>query len=393
MNMKRLLKILPLHSLLLLGMALVFSVPYRISLMVQPTWLAYILLTGILTVLFAGFLLPSCFERSRLKALWPGEVLVLFLAALPRIYWISKYPVESKYGDMLPLIQMACERFLSGEFPYAYYKVPWPLPLTFFPGLWVSYLPTAFSGIDPRWIGLLSTLGCVFLMLKSIRSYWQYGVILAFCLLPVFSFFTVNGHTQPFWLMLCAFAFCYIRGLHFFAALCLGLAFATRQTAVILFPFAVLGWWRELGFKQSIRPVFITGAVTGFICLPFFLIDPDAFLLEPLRHYEELAQAYRDGAGDPTRLLETFGFANLLHLVGASPLLGWGRLGVCLLGFIGCFRFARTPDDYIRWMAVTGLFFTLFTPIPWIYAYFPFWLLAFFTVGREADLRADRKYP
>lgn len=375
----------PLNSCLLLGMAFVFSIPYRMSLMVQPAWVAYVLLTGILSVLFAGFLIPSASAKHTFKVLWLAELLILFLATLPRVYWISKYPVESKYGDMLPLIHMAGERFLSGEFPYGSYLLPWPLPLTFFPGMWMSYLPAVFLGIDLRWMGMVCTLGCVFLMLKSIRSYWQYAVISAFCLLPVFSFFTVNGHTQPFWLMLCAFAFCYTRGRHLWAAVFLGLALATRQTAVILFPLALLGWWRELGFKQCIRPMVITGAVTGFICLPFFIIDPEAFLLVPLRHYEELAEAYRSGAGDPSRLLETFGFANLLHLFGASWLLGWGRLLTCLLGFVGCYRFARTPADHIRWMAVTGLFFTLFTPIPWIYVYFPFWLLAFFTENHVDD--------
>lgn len=303
---------------------------------------------------------------------------MLTVAALPRIYWMSKIPVEAKYGDMLPLIQLAGERFLAGEYPYSMYELPWPLPLTFFPGLWMSYLPAIATGMDLRLIGLVCTLGCVCLMLRSVARRWHYAVILAFCLLPVFSFFTANGHTQPFWLMLCAFAFCYLRAMPIRSAFVLGLALATRQTALILFPFAVLGWWREFGFRQSLKPILITCAVTGTFCFPFFLINPEAFLLEPLRHYHELATAYREGAGDPAKLLETFGFANLFYITRWSHLLGWGRLVIFLAGVAGCFRFARGPADHIRWMAVTGLLFTLFTPIPWIYAYFPFWILAFF---------------
>jgi hypothetical protein len=372
----------PLHSLLLLAVACLFSAPYRVSLLIQPAWLAYLILTVVLSFCFLVFLTPPGFSgghRPQHPFIWG---LLVIATLLPRLYWMHRYPVDAQYGDMLPLIQLAGEKFLSGAYPYTGYELPWPLPLTFFPGLWMSYLPALMLGSDLRWIGLCGTLGCIILMGKNIHSRAGLGVLVAFALLPVFHFFTVNGHTQSFWFMLCGFGYCFVQGMPLRAAFFLGLALATRQTALVLFPFAMLGWWRELGSGKAWRPGVLCAGLTGLICLPFFLINPDAFLFEPLRHYQELARSYQEGAGDPAYLLETFGFANLAHLGGFSQWLAPARLMVWIFGLAGCLYFARTPRDHIRWMAVTALCFTLFTPIPWIYAYFPYWLLAYFGISQ-----------
>ncbi|WFB35661.1 hypothetical protein P3T73_16035 [Kiritimatiellota bacterium B12222] len=374
--MKHFVSKIPLHSLCLLGMALLFSIPYRVSLWVQPAWLAYLGLTLGLCVLFGLFLCPTAPVKTPLTLRKYWLWVYVALLAVPRIYWMFRYPVAAEYGDMLPLIQLAGERFLDGGFPYTEYQLPWPLPLTFFPGLWMSYLPALSLGLDPRWVGLGCTLGCGMLLFKLSQTRLSLGVLLVFALLPVFTFFTVNGHTPPFWLMLCGFGFCSLRAMPLRAAACLGLALASRQTALILFPFAVLGWWRAYGLRGSLKPVLVTVGIVAVFCLPFFLIDADAFLLEPIRHYKELAQAYQQGAGDPSHLLDTFGFANIAYVTGTTGWLSWMRLGVWGLGLLGCLTFAKTPADHLRWMAVTALFFTLFTPVPWIYAYFPFWILA-----------------
>lgn len=364
-------------------MALVFSLPYRAGLLFPEPWQGYVALTLVLTALTLVFLFaPAAAPKQTTlpNRLWLPLTLGLALALLPpaiglRLPWMRAYPVDAQYGDMLPLIELAGRHFLAGNFPYTEYHLPWPLPLTFFPLLWMSYLPALLLNLDLRGTGLLCTLLLIPLLLHKRPA--ALLPALAFALLPVFTFFTVNGHTQPYWLILCAFGFALASRRPLTAAVCLGLTLATRQTALILVPFAALAWYRAHGPRPAFQALCLAAAVTAAFCLPFFLIDPDAFLLEPLRHYRELADAYRRGAADPARLLETLGFANLFAVLGLTRLLGPLRLLILLLGLGGCALRARTPRDHLAWTAATGILFTFFTPIPWLYAYFPWWLLGF----------------
>ncbi len=43
---------------------------------------------------------------------------------------------------------------LQGQNPYQVYHFPYAMPLTFWPGLWLVYLPSFLLNFDPRWIGL-----------------------------------------------------------------------------------------------------------------------------------------------------------------------------------------------------------------------------------------------
>lgn len=358
-------------------MALTFSLPYRIGLLFPQTWHGYVALTLLLAglTLFYLFAPPPKSSPHPLdkRIAYPLSLILIGLAGGLRLHWMRTYPVDAQYGDMLPLIDQAGRHFLSGHYPYTEYHLPWPLPLTFFPLLWISHLPALLLGLDLRWTGLLCTLLLIPLLLHKRPA--ALLPVLTFAILPTFTFFTVNGHTPPYWLYLCAFGYTLTRRNPFASAVFLGLTLATRQTALILVPFAALAWYRAHGTRATLTALALTGTLTAALCLPFFLPDPHAFLLEPLHHYRELAEAYRQGTGDPARLLQTLGFANLLSTLGLNALLSPARLLVFLLGLSGCARYARTPRDHIAWIAATGILFTFFTPIPWLYAYFPWWLL------------------
>ena len=364
-------------AFLLAGMALTFSLPYRISILFPQTWHGYVALTLFLAALTLFYLFappPKSSPHALDKRIaYPLSLILIGLAGILRLHWMRAYPIDAQYGDMLPLIDQAGRHFLSGHFPYTEYHVPWPLPLTFFPMLWISYLPTLLLNLDLRWTGLVCTLLLIPLLLH--RRPAALLPVLLFAILPVFTFFTVNGHTQPYWLYLCAFGYALTRRNPLASAVFLGLTLASRQTALILVPFAALAWYRSHGLRPAGIALCISGTVTAALCLPFFLINPHAFLLEPLHHYRELAEAYRQGTGDPARLLETLGFANLFSVLSLTHLLGPARILILLLGIGGCARVARTPADHIAWMAATGMLFTFFTPIPWLYAYYPWWLL------------------
>lgn len=367
-------KTLPDRMWYVLGMAALFSLPYRLGLLLpNPQW-TWPLLTLLLTLLCALFLLAPEKPASAPAPRWI-PLLLLSAGLLLRLYWIQRHPIDPALGDMLPLLQSAGERFLSGQNPYGNHHVPWPLPLTFFPGLWLSYLPAVATGIDLRYTGLLATLGTVLLWPRSLRAL---PALASFALLPVFAFFIVNGHTQPYTFWLCAFAFFYLRNQNLPAAFFLGLAVASRQPAVILLPAVFLGWWKDLGLRRACAPVFLCSAVIGLLCLPFCIADPDAFLRAPLRHYAELAATY--SAQRSPHLLNTLGVANLLLPAGLGAWLPPLRLLLWIGGTVWIHLRCPGPVHRLRALAVLGILFTFFTPIPWLYAYFPFWLLAAFSL-------------
>ncbi len=372
-----------------MALALIWSLPFRLSQWIQPSWLAYALLSVVMIPCALYLLFPvKGWRRERPLWLLP---LLLLATAVPRILFILRTPLEAKYGDMLPLIQLAGERFLSGSYPYGTYELPWPLPLTFFPGLWMSYLPAIALGLDPRWLALLCTLlvvGLISWRVKDLRV--QLGLLL-FALLPVFSFFAANGQTPPLWLWLVAFGVCFAEKRFLLSALFLGLCLASRQTMLLLFPFAALGWWRLSGWKTLFQCGALCAAVTGAFCLPFFLIDPEAFLLEPIRHYAELAAKYRESQS--AHLLDTFGLATLLYQLDLAFLLGPLRLLIWGGALLGAWFFGKDSRSLLRWMAVCGMLFTMCTPIPWIYAYFPWWLLGWTAVAGATEGAAEKVSP
>ena len=77
-----------------------------------------------------------------------------------RAFFAREWPIEPWVGDMLPLVQSACDRFLSGLDPYAVHQmqIDSQVPLTYPPGLWLTFLPARMLGVDIRWTSGWPTL-------------------------------------------------------------------------------------------------------------------------------------------------------------------------------------------------------------------------------------------
>ena len=95
--------------------------------------------------------------RPRRNILIAGTLVIFMIAAGCYLRWlfIQSIPIAPIYADMLPLIQEVCETLIAGNNPYTRsYFMPWEIPLTYWPGLWMPYLITHVPGIDSRWIYL-----------------------------------------------------------------------------------------------------------------------------------------------------------------------------------------------------------------------------------------------
>ena len=108
-------------------------------------------------LLFALFW-PAANEREN-RGRWPfvafSVVLAVTLAGAAVVFggWVDRLllvAIDPAKGDMLVEISAALDRFSTGHDPYFIYHVPWDLPLTYGPGLWMWFLIPRALGADPR---------------------------------------------------------------------------------------------------------------------------------------------------------------------------------------------------------------------------------------------------
>ena len=251
---------------------------------------------------------------------------------LQELQAIFHLPIDAQFADMLPLIRSALASLGSGVQPYRTYLFPWPLPLTFLPGLWLSYLPAWFAGVDLRLLGLAASLLMLARLagLSTRRGGLAAGLVLL--LLATGSKFTELarvGHLPVYWMLLVLFADAWIAGRRS-AALSLALLLATRQTAWLLLPPLALF---ELRIRSGPggRPRIVLPAVglAALIVVPFLAVSPAAFLHGTVGWYGSLGSLVY--ASEPLTVLGQPGLGGAMHLLGVPALLPVLALGAVIL--------------------------------------------------------------
>ena len=115
---------------------------------------------------------------------WSLLVLMLVLAYFTSRYWMDQIPLDPDFADMLPIIKVMNERFLSGEWRHVYDPIPeiWngTRPI-YLPAMWFPYVPAVFMKLDMRWITVTALLLSFSIVLFNIRirgnRYFGYGQI------------------------------------------------------------------------------------------------------------------------------------------------------------------------------------------------------------------------
>lgn len=89
--------------------------------------------------------------------LWRNMILftgILMLGAYAKDLFLE-IPLDYKIADMLPIMQIMNERFLSGSDPYEIIPEIWGgMQPIYLPGLWLSYLAAIAFDFDMRWISV-----------------------------------------------------------------------------------------------------------------------------------------------------------------------------------------------------------------------------------------------
>jgi len=313
------------------------------------------------------------------------SVLISIIGIEIRFYIIQSTPLDSKIADMLPLIENAGRAFLQGYYPYQTYYVPHPLPLTFWPGLWVPFLPAIFFIFDLRWIGLTAwAIISIILIFYSIRvsKFQSSSFILLISAINIlflqFSFeliaFHAYGHTFVLWLLLLLLGIASIEKKWIISAILLGLCLSSRQTAVIFIPILFSLWYHQTGWKKAIFNTILSGLIFFIFSFPFLLVAPEEFFLTPIQHYKELGEYYVS-LGKAGWVFETIGFSYLIQkYFGGSSLSLISAIIVVGISFFS-FIYVKSIKNFPLYTAFSIVLLTFFTPVPWTYEYFPVLLL------------------
>ena len=91
-------------------------------------------------------------------------VIILFLAGIPYVSSLYQtHAIDYKIADMLPIMQIMTERFLTGENPYRIIPDIWGgMQPIYLPAMWLPFIPANIFDFDMRWITyIMIGLGCL----------------------------------------------------------------------------------------------------------------------------------------------------------------------------------------------------------------------------------------
>ncbi|MDQ2807337.1 MAG: hypothetical protein M3Z04_10570 [Chloroflexota bacterium] len=355
---------------------------------------------------------PTTLGLSAIFAAIGGLVLLRparFLAATVgagcalRVLGMLAIPLTIRLGDMLPLISMASTRLLHGQNPYIIYRMPWELPLTYWPLTVLSYLPTAAAGLDLRWTNLLfgPLVGALLLWAGGRGGPGAAGYAFGLLYLaPTSLQWDISTAAPPYWAWLClAFAATVAAGRHRHAmthaptaangragkcvssragdwgvGAAAGLALAAAPLAWPFLPFLGLHWLTR-GWRVAVRRSLSAALVAALLVGPFLVWDTAGFWNGAVAWFNDLDRLpLLKWQTDKSWRFE-IGLAGPFWTAGAQS---WLKpLQMVLIGGLICAALAQrlrpltTPAAALRWGAAAYLLFMVVNPVIWPYLYAP----------------------
>jgi len=332
------------------------------------------------TFVGVGAILLATWRPTGLRAL-----AALLMAGLTlRLVLIPHTPLAAQEADMLPLIQAAGQNLLRGQSPYRLYDLhTWPLPLTYLPGTWLSYLPTVVLDLDPRLVNVLASAGTVAVLGATTRRSPAVPLVGLLYLLPQVVVFDLYTEMAIFWLVLAVFLAGLAGSRQGLTAVSYGLAVVTSPLALVLGPGWLAFWGRRLPLGRLVGLLALAAGVVAALVLPFLLWSPGEFLYGTVIWFNDPRLA---GAGswlDRNQLYQV-GLAGWFWLLGLVDWLRPIQVGVLTLTTVAILRYARDRAGlWVGWLW-TYVGFVFFNLIIWPYFYVPALWLAFLSAQEDS---------
>lgn len=223
-------------------------------------------------------------RRVPRPAVWAAALAVGLAARV----WLVAGATDALQGDLQALVNGGAAVLLRGEAPYRWYHVPWGVPLTYWPGTLLAYVPGRALGLHPRWTNLVAEAAAIALLAAAAirrrddgdaRSHLDHPALClvgaAYLLQGPIEWLRATAHV-PGWTLLAAALLASARR-HRAAGLAWGLALAASPFSAPFFPLVALAVLRERGWRAALVTVAQALVVALALVLPFALWTPRAF--------------------------------------------------------------------------------------------------------------------
>jgi len=326
---------------------------------------------------YATILIPVFFTRKGIVALF----CFLVAGTALRIIGIMQWEIDPAHRDMIPLIHYANLSFLHGNNPYRLYWCGHDLPLTYFPVLWLSYLPAVIADIPPRTISvLLSIASTIVIYLWKGKNEKLLDLVLYFCAIWFFQmegmWVAMFAESPPFWLLTFLFLLAFRHGKKFYSALLLGLMLASRHFSLLIFPYALLYllYEKKDGKNFDLKNIFyplMAVTLAAVIILPFLVKNATGFWYGTLHWLGNFGTTHKNWWEHEVSLAPVFysrGKEKILPLIQAG-----GFISIFILFFL-LWKNQKFNTQFLitkHWIFLTMsyFFFLLFNTLVWRHLY------------------------
>jgi hypothetical protein len=231
-------------------------------------------------------------------------------------------PLSYKTSDVIPLIQVACRRLLSGEYPYAMvHDFGYAQDMTYLPLHWMPFTIAELLHIDYRWIPYsIWGIGAAVLCLRSskLENVTSQALIALFLLASNYVLFCRNnGFVEAsVELMMAGYYMMLISGFNtkngVLQGIIIGVCLLSRYSLVLWLPLYAFTLFITGQRKQLLIAAGIATAMVLLIyVLPFMTRDPYLFY-NGYKYYDKAASfewTHLNDAGKPANLFAGTGFA------------------------------------------------------------------------------------
>jgi hypothetical protein len=222
---------------------------------------------------------------------------------------IRVIPIDYRWSDIVPTVQVMTHRLLDGQYPYALIRdFGYDLSPTYLPLMWLPFLPAALFHFDERWVAFaIWALAAVALVRQAQQRAESSPAKWLVTALPFFYFILIEEATDATYgntieLMLAGFYMllalqltkinAYLSApakrsgaiLAFFILLCL----LSRYSFLLWLPFAALVLWSESKKMAYSTAIWTVAGILALFVLPFLSQDPMIYV-NGLKHYSAAA--------------------------------------------------------------------------------------------------------
>ncbi len=305
--------------------------------------------------------------------------------------WVSltTWQIDPAVRDMLPLVKSAQDAFFGGHNPYAFHQMQRGsvVPLTYLPGMWLSWGIPRLAGLDFRVWGIVADV------LVAVGLWWAAGraegrdralgqgvasgFAAAWFFSPSLMWNGVYAEPHAWWAVLAVLLAATLRRSWWLAAAALGVAIATRHFALVLMPFVTVAMIRDVGWRAAIPRVAVAGGVAAVLLVPFVARDPDTFWFGTFRWLVEYGPVHQSW------FWEKYGFSGPLYKAHATEWMPRAQAAIVVLMALVATR-VRGPRSFIAPAGTAYVVFVMFNGIIWDSFYLGASLLAAFAAAGGA---------